>query len=63
MNYIKYFIKFIKEVHKRSQNEEEKKKAQEDKNNEIEQLKLLQKKSKRMNTMYSTLLAMEENEK
>ena len=55
--------KIFYQIHKRSQNEEEKKKAQEDKNNEIEQLKLLQKKSKRMNTMYSTLLAMEENEK
>ena len=55
--------KIFYQIHKRSQNEEEKKKAQEDKNNEIEQLKLLQKKSKRMNTMYSTLLAMEENDK
>ena len=55
--------KIFYQIHKRSQNEEEKKKAQEDKNNEIEQLKLLQKKSKRMNTMYSTLLTMEENDK
>ena len=55
--------KIFYQIHKRSQNEEEKKKAQEDKNNEIEQLKLLQKKSKRMNTMYSTLLLMEENDK
>ena len=55
--------KIFYQIHKRSQNEEEKKKAQEDKNNEIEQLKLLQKKSKRMNTMNSSLLAMEENEK
>ena len=55
--------KIFYQIHKRSQNEEEKKKAQEDKNNEIEQLKLLQKKSKRMNTMYSTLLSMEENDK
>ena len=55
--------KIFYQIHKRSQNEEEKKKAQKDKNNEIEQLKLLQKKSKRMNTMYSTLLTMEENDK
>jgi len=55
--------KIFYQIHKRSQNEEDKKKAQEDKNNEIEQLKLLQKKSKRMNTMYSTLLTMEENDK
>lgn len=55
--------KIFYQIHKRSQNEEEKKKAQDDKNNEIEQLKLLQKKSKRMNTMYSTLLTMEENDK
>ena len=55
--------KIFYQIHKRSQNEEDKKKAQEDKNNEIEQLKLLQKKSKRMNTMYSTLLTMEENAK
>ena len=55
--------KIFYQIHKRSSNEEEKKKAQEDKNNELEQLKLLQQKSKRMNTMYSTILSMEENEK
>ena len=52
--------KIFYEIHKRSSKEEEKEKAKEDKKNEIEQLKLLQQKSKRMNTMYSSLLSMEE---
>lgn len=55
--------KIFYQIHKRSSNEEEKEKAKEDKNNEIEQLKLLQQKSKRMNTMYATLLSIEESEK
>ena len=55
--------KIFYQVHRRSNNEEEKVKAKEDKNNEIEQFKLLQQKSKRMNSMYATLLTMEENEK
>jgi len=55
--------KIFYQIHRRSSNEEEKKIAQEDKNNEIEQLKLLQQKSKRMNTMYSTILSLEENNK
>ena len=55
--------KIFYQIHKRSSNEEEREKSKEDKKNEIEQLKLLQQKSKRMNTMYATLLSMEENEK
>ena len=52
--------KIFYQIHKRSQSEEEKKLANEDKNNEIEQLKILKQKSKRMNTMYNTILQMEE---
>ena len=55
--------KIFYQIHRRSSNEEEREKSKEDKKNEIEQLKLLQQKSKRMNTMYATLLSMEENEK
>ena len=55
--------KIFYQIHRRSSNEEEKEKSKEDKKNEIEQLKLLQQKSKRMNTMYATLLSMEENDK
>ena len=55
--------KIFYEVHRRSNNEKEKEKAKEDKNNQIEQLKLLKQKSKRMNTMYATLLSMEQNDK
>ena len=55
--------KIFYQIHRRSNNEEEKSKAIEDKNNEIEQIKLLKNKSKRMNSMYATLLTMEENEK
>ena len=55
--------KIFYQIHRRSISEEEKSKAIEDKNNEIEQIKLLKNKSKRMNTMYATLLTMEENEK
>ena len=55
--------KIFYQVHRRSNNEEEKGKAKEDKKNEIEQFKLLQQKSKRMNSMYATLLTMEEIEK
>jgi geranylgeranyl transferase type-2 subunit alpha len=52
--------KIFYEIHRRSCKDEEKEKAKEDKKNEIEELKLLQQKSKRMNTMYSSLLSMEE---
>ena len=55
--------KIFYEVHRRSNNEKEKEKAKEDKNNQIEQLKILKQKSKRMNTMYATLLSMEQNDK
>jgi hypothetical protein len=55
--------KIFYQIHKRSSNEEEREKSKEDKKNEIEQLKLLQQKSKRMNSMYATLLSMEQNEK
>ena len=55
--------KIFYQIHRRSIKEEEKEKAKEDKNNEIEELKILQKKSKRMNTMYTTLLSLEQNEK
>jgi hypothetical protein len=51
--------KIFYQIHKR--NETLKEKAEEDKKNEIEQLKLLQEKSKRMNSMYSTILKMEES--
>ena len=54
--------KIFYEVHRRSNNEKEKEKAKEDKNNQIEQLKILKQKSKRMNTMYATLLSMEQND-
>ena len=54
--------KIFYQIHRRSINEQEKEKAKEDKNNEIEQLKLLEKKSKRMNNMYATLLSMEQSE-
>ena len=52
--------KIFYQIHRR--NNESKDKAKEDKKNEINQLKLLQEKSKRMNNMYSTLLKMEEND-
>ena len=52
--------KIFYQIHRR--NNESKDKAEEDKKNEINQLKLLQEKSKRMNNMYSTLLKMEEND-
>ena len=55
--------KIFYQIHRRSNNEEEREKAKEDKINVIEQFKLLKNKSKRMNTMYATLLSMEENEK
>ena len=55
--------KIFYQIHRRSNNDDEKNKAKEDKNNEIEQLKILKQKSKRMNTMYASLLSMEENEK
>ena len=50
--------KIFYQIHRRSDKTIEK--AQEDKKNEISQLKLLQQKSKRMNNMYSTILKMEE---
>jgi len=55
--------KIFYQIHRRSNKEEDQKKAKEDKDNEIIQLKLLKQKSKRMNTMYETLLNIEENEK
>ena len=51
--------KIFYQIHRRD--EKTKEKAEEDKKNEIAQLKLLQEKSKRMNNMYSTILKMEEN--
>ena len=51
--------KIFYQIHRRD--EKTKEKAEEDKKNEINQLKLLQEKSKRMNNMYSTILKMEEN--
>ena len=55
--------KIFYEIHRRSADEKEKELAKEDKNNEIEELKVLNQKSKRMNSMYATLLSMEQNEK
>ena len=52
--------KIFYQIHRRS--DEFKEKAEEDKKNEIAQLKLLQEKSKRMNNMYKTILKMEEND-
>ena len=51
--------KIFYQIHRR--NDTLKEKAEEDKKNEIEQLKLLQEKSKRMNNMYSTILKMEQS--
>ena len=51
--------KIFYQIHRR--NDTLKGKAEEDKKNEIEQLKLLQEKSKRMNNMYSTILKMEQS--
>ena len=51
--------KIFYQIHRRD--EKTKEKAEEDKKNEIAQLKLLQEKSKRMNNMYSTILKMTEN--
>ena len=50
--------KIFYQIHRR--NNESMEKAREDKKNEISQLTLLQQKSKRMNSMYSTVLKMEE---
>ena len=52
--------KIFYQIHRR--NKETKEKAEEDKKNEINQLKLLQEKSKRMNNMYLTILKMEEDD-
>ena len=50
--------KIFYQIHRRNNDSMEK--AREDKKNEISQLTLLQQKSKRMNSMYSTVLKMEE---
>ena len=50
--------KIFYQIHRRNNDSLEK--AREDKKNEISQLTLLQQKSKRMNSMYSTVLKMEE---
>ena len=50
--------KIFYQIHRR--NNESMEKAREDKKNELSQLTLLQQKSKRMNSMYSTVLKMEE---
>ena len=50
--------KIFYQIHRRNNDSMEK--AREDKKNEITQLTLLQQKSKRMNSMYSTVLKMEE---
>ena len=52
--------KIFYQIHRR--NDSLKEKAEEDKKNEINQLKLLQEKSKRMNNMYLTILKMEEDD-
>ena len=50
--------KIFYQIHRRNNDSMEK--AREDKKNELSQLTLLQQKSKRMNSMYSTVLKMEE---